>query len=581
MRRNSLTSVLTIIGIAIVALISTFVWNKKPTLGLDLQGGASVVLRPETAVKSDAMEQAKRIIRRRVDGLGVAEPEVTRQGNTIVVQLPGVKDTAKALLLVGTTAQLRFRPVLSTLPGDETAPLRAPATAAPTVSVNSTNSVVGATTTVAGATASTAPAASTTLPGAGSGAFRLPNQAATTTTGSTTAGSTTAGSTTATTSASSTSAASTGTTVAGATTTAAATGGASSVPVATTIIANNTVANDDATQQVILPAKGSKLVRYVLGPAFLTGDGVNTGDAQFDQSGSQWAVRLQLKGGSKGIDAFNTMAAKCYSGSSAECPGSGSSRGAIAIVLDSEVVSAPQINAPTFQADQIQITGNFKQSDASNLALVLRYGALPVKLRAEAVQTVSATLGKDSLRAGIIAGLIGVALVLLFMILYYRSLALVVVAGIILSAALIWSFISWIGATMTLSGATGIIVSIGVTVDSYVVFFERLKDDIRAGRTLRSSASRGFASAWRTIVAADLVSILGAGVLYLFTVGSVRGFALFLGISTAIDLLVAYVFTRPAVRLLSQSKFFTGSDALGVHSGESLAAAAAAGRSAS
>lgn len=576
MRRNSLTSVLTIIGIAIVALISTFVWNKKPTLGLDLQGGASVVLRPETAVKSDAMEQAKRIIRRRVDGLGVAEPEVTRQGNTIVVQLPGVKDTAKALLLVGTTAQLRFRPVLSTLPGDETAPLRAPATAAPTVSVNSTNSVVGGTTTVAGATASTAPAASTTLPGAGSGAFRLPNQAATTTTGSTTAGSTTA-----TTSASSTSAASTGTTVAGATTTAAAAGGASSVPVATTIIANNTVANDDATQQVILPAKGSKLVRYVLGPAFLTGDGVNTGDAQFDQSGSQWAVRLQLKGGSKGIDAFNTMAAKCYSGSSAECPGSGSSRGAIAIVLDSEVVSAPQINAPTFQADQIQITGNFKQSDASNLALVLRYGALPVKLKAEAVQTVSATLGKDSLRAGIIAGLIGVALVLLFMILYYRSLALVVVAGIILSAALIWSFISWIGATMTLSGATGIIVSIGVTVDSYVVFFERLKDDIRAGRTLRSSASRGFASAWRTIVAADLVSILGAGVLYLFTVGSVRGFALFLGISTAIDLLVAYVFTRPAVRLLSQSKFFTGSDALGVHSGESLAAAAAAGRSAS
>ena len=576
MRRNSLTSVLTIIGIAIVALISTFVWNKKPTLGLDLQGGASVVLRPETAVKSDAMEQAKRIIRRRVDGLGVAEPEVTRQGNTIVVQLPGVKDTAKALLLVGTTAQLRFRPVLSTLPGDETAPLRAPATAAPTVSVNSTNSVVGGTTTVAGATASTAPAASTTLPGAGSGAFRLPNQAATTTTGSTTAGSTTA-----TTPASSTSAASTGTTVAGATTTAAAAGGASSVPVATTIIANNTVANDDATQQVILPAKGSKLVRYVLGPAFLTGDGVNTGDAQFDQSGSQWAVRLQLKGGSKGIDAFNTMAAKCYSGSSAECPGSGSSRGAIAIVLDSEVVSAPQINAPTFQADQIQITGNFKQSDASNLALVLRYGALPVKLKAEAVQTVSATLGKDSLRAGIIAGLIGVALVLLFMILYYRSLALVVVAGIILSAALIWSFISWIGATMTLSGATGIIVSIGVTVDSYVVFFERLKDDIRAGRTLRSSASRGFASAWRTIVAADLVSILGAGVLYLFTVGSVRGFALFLGISTAIDLLVAYVFTRPAVRLLSQSKFFTGSDALGVHSGESLAAAAAAGRSAS
>jgi preprotein translocase subunit SecD len=240
------------------------------------------------------------------------------------------------------------------------------------------------------------------------------------------------------------------------------------------------------------------------------------------------------------------------------------------------VQSAPEIQTASFQADQIQISGSFTQAAANDLSLVLRYGALPVKLKAEAVQTVSATLGKDSLRAGIVAGLIGVALVLLFMILYYRSLALVVVAGIVISAAILWAFISWIGATMTLSGATGIIVSIGVTVDSYVVFFERLKDDIRAGRTLRSSASRGFASAWRTIVAADLVSLLGAGVLYLLTVGSVRGFALFLGISTVIDLLVAYVFTRPAVRLLSQSKFFAGSDALGVHSGEAIVAGGAA-----
>jgi preprotein translocase subunit SecD len=341
--------------------------------------------------------------------------------------------------------------------------------------------------------------------------------------------------------------------------------------VATTVIPNTTRENDDATKEVILPNKDGT-ARLVLGPAFLTGEGVSTASAQFDQTGSQWAVGLSLKGGSAGIDAFNAMAAKCYAATSSECPGSGSSRGQIAIVLDSVVQSAPQINAQSFQADQIQITGNFKQSDAKDLALVLRYGALPVKLKAEAVQTVSATLGKDSLRAGIIAGLIGVGLVLLFMLLYYRSLALVVVAGIVLSAAILWAFISWIGATMTLSGATGIIVSIGVTVDSYVVFFERLKDDIRAGRTLRSSASRGFASAWRTIVAADLVSLLGAGVLYLLTVGSVRGFALFLGISTAIDLLVAYVFTRPAVRLLSQSKFFSGSDALGVRSGESIVA---------
>jgi preprotein translocase subunit SecD len=560
MRRNALTSVLAIVGIAFVALLSTFVWNKKPTLGLDLQGGASVVLRPEGAVKREAVEQARRIIARRVDGLGVAEPEVTRQGDTIVVQLPGVKDPAKALTLVGQTAQLRFRPVLSILRGaDENTPLQVPATAAPTVSVVTGSTVAGGTSaTTGGSSTSAGSAASTTLPAAGSGAARLPAQAATTT-GATTAA------TTATTAS--------GTTVAGAVTTVV--GDTSSVPVATTVIKNNTPENDDPAIEVIVANK-EKTARYVLGPAFLTGDGISTATSQFDQSTSQWAVGLQLKGGSAGIDAFNAMAAKCYAGTSPECPSSGSSRGAIAIVLDSVVQSFPQINAASFQADQIQITGNFKQSDANDLSLVLRYGALPVKLKAEAVQTVSATLGKDSLRAGVIAGLIGVGLVLLFMIAYYRSLAVVVVAGIVISAAILWSFISWIGATMTLSGATGIIVSIGVTVDSYVVFFERLKDDIRAGRTLRSSASRGFASAWRTIVAADLVSILGAAVLYLFTVGSVRGFALFLGISTAIDLLVAYVFTRPAVRLLSQSTFFGGSDALGVHSGEAIVAGGAA-----
>ena len=375
--------------------------------------------------------------------------------------------------------------------------------------------------------------------------------------------------------------ATTGSTAAGTATTIGSTvAGQTTVPGPTTTLAplptivqpNNTVDNDDPTQTVILPDRTGQ-VRYQLGPAFLTGAGVSTASATFTD---QWGVGLELKGGANGIDAFNAMAAKCYSGGSAECPGSGSRRGAIAIVLDSEVQSAPQINNPTFRATEISITGNFKKGDADKLALVLRYGALPVKLQAEAVQTVSATLGKDSLRAGVIAGLVGVGLVLLFMLVYYRSLAVVVVAGLCVSAAILWSLVSWAKATLTLSGATGIIVSIGVTVDSYVVFFERLKDDIRAGKTLRSSAGRGFTSAWRTIVAADLVSLLGAAVLYFLTVGSVRGFAFFLGLSTLIDLLVAYFFTRPAVRLLSQSKWFKGAGALGVRSGEALATGGAA-----
>ncbi len=537
MRRSSLISLVTIVVAALAAFASTFVFSKRPTLGLDLQGGASVVLTPVGIYKSDAIEQAKQIIRSRVDGLGVGEPEITRQGNAIVVALPGVKDQNRALEVVGQTAELRFRPVLSVLPGDETQQFPQLVTTTTTVDPNApttTADPAGATTT--GATV------------AGAGKTHLPKADPTTTA---------AGATT-------TAAGETTTTVAGATTSAETT---------RVTIPNTKAEEDTADKTVILPQKdssGKVTARYELGPAFLTGSGVNTASTDFQNL--EYAVLLQLKGGGSGIDKFNQMAAKCYGGQSAECPPQSSGgRGAIAIVLDSVVQSAPQINAASFQADQISITGNFTQKDADNLSLVLRYGALPVKLEPQAVQTVSATLGKDSLRAGVVAGIVGVGLVILFMLVYYRSLALVVLAGLLLSSAILWTLVSWAGATMTLSGATGIIVSIGVTVDSYVVFFERLKDDVRSGKTLRSSASRGFASAWRTIVAADLVSLIGAGVLYYLTVGSVRGFAFFLGLSTMIDLLVAYFFTRPAVRLLSLSGLFRKGNVLGVHAGEAVA----------
>ena len=521
------------------------------------------MLTPVGEYKSEALEQAKQIIRNRVDGLGVGEPEITRQGNAIVVALPGVKDQNKALEVVGQTAELRFRPVLERLPADETTPI-------PQLAPSTT--VVGASTT---AGASTTTGASTTA-GAGTTAASSTTAAATpgkaiaraaASTSSTPASASTATATT--------SAAGATTTVVGASTTAAAPTSTSPVVTITEAIPSTKPEDDAAAAEVILPEKdssGKVTARYRLGPTFLTGSGVNGATTDFQNL--EYSVNLSLKGGSTGIDLFNAMAAKCYSGQSAECPplSSGSAaRGAIAIVLDSVVVSAPQINAASFQADQISITGNFKQSDADSLSLVLRYGALPVKLEPQAVQTVSATLGKDSLRAGVFAGLVGVGLVIVFMLFYYRSLALVVLAGLVVSAAILWALISWTNATLTLSGATGIIVSIGVTVDSYVVFFERLKDDVRAGKTLRSSASRGFASAWHTIVAADSVSLLGAAVLYWLTVGSVRGFAFFLGLSTLIDLLVAYFFTRPAVRLLSLSNYFRGDKVLGVTAGESVA----------
>jgi len=301
------------------------------------------------------------------------------------------------------------------------------------------------------------------------------------------------------------------------------------------------------------------VARFLLGPSSFTGDVISDASAVLDPQGGGglWQVSLQLKGGPNGIDKWNALAAQCYGGA-ANCPTQpGLQHGQVAIVLDGVVKSAPQVNTPSFQADAISITGNFSEKEARDLALVLKYGALPVQLEPQAVSTVSATLGKDSLRAGIVAGLVGITLVIAFMLLYYRSLGLVVMAGLAVSASLLWAIIAWLGASrglaLTLAGTTGIIVSIGVTVDSYVVFFERLKDDVHAGKTLRTSAQRGFQSAYRTIIAADLVSLIGAAVLWYLTVGSVRGFAFFLGLSTALDMVTAFFFTRPLVILLSRS----------------------------
>ena len=183
------------------------------------------------------------------------------------------------------------------------------------------------------------------------------------------------------------------------------------------------------------------------------------------------------------------------------------------------------------------------------------------------MQTVSPTLGEDSLKAGLAAGLLGLALVCLYMLFYYRALGLVVVAGLCVWAALLYSIISYLGVALSLAGVTGIVVSVGVTVDSYVVYFERLKDEVKAGRTLRSSTERAFSRAFRTILAADISSFIGAIVLYQLTVGPVRGFAFFLGLSTILDVVVAWFFTRPLVGLLASNRFFTEAPRFGVARG--------------
>jgi preprotein translocase subunit SecD len=259
---------------------------------------------------------------------------------------------------------------------------------------------------------------------------------------------------------------------------------------------------------------------------------------------------------------WNALSTKCFAGG-ADCPTK-----AVAIILDGEVISAPTVQTPTFDNGSVQISGSFSETEAQDLARVLQFGAVPVKFDTPTVQTVSASLGEDSLRAAVVSGLFGLLLVLLFLLFYYRLLAIVVVGGLGVSGLLLWSVISWLsktnGLALTLSGAAGIIVSVGVTVDSYVVFFEKLKDDVQQGRTLRNSAARGFDRAWRTILVADTVSLIGAVVLWQLTVGSVRGFAFFLGLSTLSDMIVSYFFARPAVLLLAKTKLFNRGRVLGV-----------------
>ncbi len=310
-------------------------------------------------------------------------------------------------------------------------------------------------------------------------------------------------------------------------------------------IATTLAKNDNAHNSVILPLLNSPSTRYVLGPAQLYGTAVKTANAALDQL-NQWVVNYTLT--SSGSPAWDRVAQANF-------------HQLVAIELDGVVQSAPLIQPTqssfTSFAGTGQISGSFTEASAKNLALAMQFGSLPVRLVAETSQTVSPTLGHSALIAGLGAGIAGLLLVLLYTIAYYRALGMIIVLGLGVTGALLWAIISGLGHTslapsFDLAGVTGLIVSIGITVDSYIVYFERLKDETRAGRTVRTSVDRGFRSAWRTVLAADLVSLLAAVLLYLIAVGSVRGFAFFLGLSTLMDIVITWYFTRPLVMLLGR-----------------------------
>ncbi|CAN2198719.1 SecD Preprotein translocase subunit SecD [Candidatus Nanopelagicaceae bacterium] len=320
----------------------------------------------------------------------------------------------------------------------------------------------------------------------------------------------------------------------------------------------------DSPAETIVACSRTGISKYILAPAEVLGQQVSKASAGIDQQGSAgWYVSLTFNG--QGTTAFGALTSRVTS--------LASPLNQVAIVLDGLVVSAPSINE-AIPSGNAQITGSFTQTEAEDLANVLKYGALPLAFDRGEVQQVSPTLGSDQLDAGLLAGALGLILVVIFSVLYYRALGLVTVGSLAVASILVYLLFlvlgEAIGFTLTLAGIAGAIVAIGITADSFIVFFERVRDEAREGRSLRSAVDMGWLRARHTIIVADMVSILAAVLLYFFAVGGVRGFAFTLGLTTLVDLIVVFIFTKPLVTLISRINFFASGHPLSGFSPKSV-----------
>ncbi|HEX2240562.1 MAG TPA: protein translocase subunit SecD [Actinomycetota bacterium] len=471
-KRTKSRAVPYLIGSLIVAfggLGAVLATGMQPRLGLDLEGGTSVILTARgEEVRSDVLQKTVGIIRQRIDALGVAEPEVSVAGsNNILIQLPGVEDEERALEIIGTTAQLTFRQVLERIGPDVKPKNRPEVTELKDQSVND--------------------------------------------------------------------------------------------------------------EEVVYPSAEEQGVLYRLAPAGeLTGDVVQRAEATVDpNTGANWSVSIRMNDEGSAEWAELTDKLACLRDQGEQI------RSQVAIVLDGRVESAAGMRSPAEAGaggGGVEcgegITGGETQIDVGNeqeakqLALVLRTGALPLTLDQSEVRKVSPTLGRDSLNAGLLAGAIGLGLVMIYMVLYYRALGLVVWMGLAVFTALIYTTLAWLGETvglsLSLAGVAGVIISVGVTADSYIVAFERLKDEVQSGKTIRAAVERGMQRSFKTILVADFVTASAAVILFYLAVGPVKGFALTLGIATAADVLIAYFFTRSAVQILTRTKFFAQGKFIGL-----------------
>ncbi|NUR05021.1 MAG: protein translocase subunit SecD [Streptomyces sp.] len=538
---------LALILIAIVALTGGMFASgiTTPRLGIDLAGGTSITLRAvaepgqESAINKTNMDTAVQIMNNRVNGLGVTEAEVQTQGNkNIIVNIPKGTNSKEARQQVGTTAKLYFRPVLTTevSGGPATSP-------SPSASASPSGKATGKATEKA--TGKSTPSSSST-----------PSPTAT-----------------------SQGRAVTGALKAGATPSATASPSAktSAPPSASPTSSGNAAASKLEAQYAALNCKddtaranagrGAKSSdptvacgknsqglwqKYILGPAEVDGTDVKSAQARFNtQTAAGWTVTMEFTG--KGSKKFGDITGKLAKNQSPQ--------NQFAIVLDGNVVSDPSVSQ-ALTGGNAEITGSFSQQEAQSLANMLSYGALPLTFKEDSVTTVTAALGGEQLHAGLIAGAIGLALVVVYLLIFYRGLSVIAIPSLLVSAILTYALMSLlgkaIGFALNLPAVCGAIVAIGITADSFIVFFERIRDEIREGRSLRPAVERAWPRARRTILVSDFVSFLAAAVLFIVTVGKVQGFAFTLGLTTVLDVVVVFLFTKPLMTLLARRRFFYG-----------------------
>ncbi|MBX9396010.1 protein translocase subunit SecD [Streptomyces sp. TRM72054] len=535
---------LVLILIAIVALTGGMFasGHTTPRLGIDLAGGTSITLGAvpedgnEAAINPTNMKTAVDIMERRVNGLGVSEAEVQTQGDrNIIVNIPKGTNSQQAREQVGTTAKLYFRPVLATEPSGGSAtpsPTPSESSSAPSGDEDKATGSSSPSPSDSASQSATPSATATTQGRAVTDALKDDPTPSATGSGSPSPS-------------------------------ASATGGANGDD--DSKLQAEYAALDCSKQDVrATTGEGAKPTestlgcgeidgvwyKYLLGPAAVDGTDVDDAQAVYDtQSGAGWKVQMDFTdaGGKKFAD---------ITGKLAQNP---SPQNQFGIVLDGEVVSSPYVNQ-SITGGNAEISGSFTQEQAQGLANMLSYGALPLTFREESVTTVTAALGGDQLEAGLIAGAIGLALVVLYLLVYYRGLSFIAILSLLVSAALTYTIMSLlgpaIGFALNLPAVCGAIVAIGITADSFIVYFERVRDEIREGRSLRPAVERAWPRARRTILVSDFVSFLAAAVLFIVTVGKVQGFAFTLGLTTLLDVVVVFLFTKPLLTLMSRRTFF-------------------------